>query len=229
MLVLEGRSSPHATEDRPHSQPTDRTLRVLVVDDHPAIRTGLSQLLEEQPDMTVLDAVPSAEAAMAVAEFESPDVVVADYQLGSRNGLWLSRKLKQLRPPPAVVIYTAYCDGPLAAACVVAEADGLVSKGRSAAELCHVLRAAARGTKTLPPVPPAIADAMRRRLESQDQAIFGLTLAGVSRAEVAKTLRLSRADLDSRMWAMLHALERLRPAPDRAGAGRGARFPRRRR
>jgi DNA-binding NarL/FixJ family response regulator len=109
------------------------------------------------------------------------------------------------------VVYSAYCDGPLAAACVVAEADGLVSKAGVASELCHVIRLVARGGKRLPPVPPALADAMRRRLEPEDQAIFGLLLAGIDRHEVAETLRIAQAELDSRMWSMLRTLEGLEP------------------
>jgi DNA-binding NarL/FixJ family response regulator len=186
-------------------------LRVLVVDDHPAVRTGLAQLLADQPDLVIADAVERAEIAMSLAERVPVDVVVADYQLGGRSGLWLSRKLKRLRPAPRVVVYSAYCDGPLAAACVVAEADGLVSKAGVASELCHVIRLVARGGKRLPAVPPALADAMRRRLEPQDQAIFGLLLAGIDRDEVADTLRIARAELDSHMWSMLRTLEGLEP------------------
>ena len=54
---------------------------------------------------------------------------------------------------------------------------------------------------------------MRRRLEPEDQAIFGMLLAGIDTAEVAATLGMSRAGLDSRMWAMLHKLEGLSPDP----------------
>ena len=121
----------HAQLDSPAIAPdaSDSPLRVLVVDDHPAVRMGLRELFEDQPDFVVVAAVDSADAAMALAEREPIDVAVVDYQLGSRNGLWLSRKLKRLPQPPRVVIYSAYCDGPLAATSVVAEADGLVSKG----------------------------------------------------------------------------------------------------
>ncbi|MGO9961221.1 MAG: response regulator transcription factor [Solirubrobacteraceae bacterium] len=195
-----------------------RVLRVLVVDDHPAVRTGVLALLEEQPDLVVIDAVGSAEAAMSLVEREPVDVAVVDYQLGSRSGLWLSRMLKRLDPAPRVVIYSAYCDAALAAACVVAEAEALVSKGGVAAELCDAVRAAAVGQTRLPRVAPRLADAMRRRLEPEDQAIFGMLLAGTDRGEIATTLGISATGLDARMWAMLHKLERLgsdaaRPGP----------------
>ncbi|MGI8506579.1 MAG: response regulator [Solirubrobacteraceae bacterium] len=62
--------------------------RLLVVDDHAAVRAGLQGLLEDEGDFEVVAAVASAEAAMAVAEREPIDVAVVDYQLGGRNGLW---------------------------------------------------------------------------------------------------------------------------------------------
>jgi len=186
-----------------------RELRVLVVDDHPAVRAGVLQLLGEQRDLSVVDAVGSAEAAMSLAERERVDVAVVDYQLGSRSGLWLSRMLKRLDSAPRVVIYSAYCDGPLAAACVIAEADALVSKGGVADELCDAVRSVAGGRRRLPSVAPRLAEAMRRRLDPEDQAIFGMLLADIDRAEVAATLGISQAGLDSRMWAMLNKLEGL--------------------
>ncbi|HTP23091.1 MAG TPA: response regulator transcription factor [Solirubrobacteraceae bacterium] len=191
-------------------------LRVLVVDDHPAIRLGLLQLLDDQPDFDVVDAACSAEEARSLAEREPIDVAVVDYQLGARSGLWLTRMLKRLERPPRVVIYSAFSDGPLAAACVVAGADGLVSKGGTGAELCHAIRAVSRGQSRLPLVPPTLAGAMRRRLGSEEQAVFGMLLAGIDPDEIAITLGISEQSLDSRRWAMLHKLEGLRPDP--AGA-----------
>jgi DNA-binding NarL/FixJ family response regulator len=207
----------HATTDAEHSR-TDADpsrLRVLVVDDHPAIRLGLSQLLDDQPDIVVVEVASSAEQARSLAEGDPIDVAVVDYQLGSRSGLWLTRMLKRLEPAPRVVIYSAYCDGPLAAACVVAGADGLISKGGVGSELCHAVRAVARGHSRIPMVPPALAGAMRRRLGADEQAIFGMLLAGIEPSDVADTLGISERGLDSRRWAMLHKLEGLRP--DRAG------------
>jgi DNA-binding NarL/FixJ family response regulator len=195
------------------NDPSDPRLRVLVVDDHPAVRLGVRQLLDDQPDLVVIEAVSTAEAAMSLAERVRIDVAVVDYQLGSRSGLWLSRMLKRLAVPPRVVVYSAYCDGPLAAACVVAEADGLVSKGGVGAELCDAVREVYRGRFRLPPVPPALAGAMRRRLGAEEQAIFGMLLAGIEPLEVADMLGISKAGLDSLLWAMLHKLEGLRPEP----------------
>ena len=210
MVTVNGHFAPPTDPEYVRTDAGLSRLRVLVVDDHPAVRLGLSQLLDDQPDLVVTSVASSAEEARSLAEREPIDVAVVDYQLGSRSGLWLTRMLKRLEPAPSVVIYSAYCDGPLAAACVVAGADGLVSKGGVGNELCHAVRAVARGSSRLPTVPVALAGAMRRRLAPEEQAIFGMLLAGIAPSEVADTLGITGRELDTRRWSMLPKLEGLR-------------------
>jgi DNA-binding NarL/FixJ family response regulator len=181
--------------------------RLLVVDDHAAVRAGVRDMLADEPDFDVVAAVATAEDGLSVAERELIDLAVVDYQLGGRTGLWLSRKLKRLRQPPGVVIYSAYADDVLSAAAVVAEADGIVSKSGLGSELCDAIRAVARGGHRLRPVPPWLSEGLRHRLGHEEQAIFGLLLAGIPRDEIAETLGISTDGLDARLWAMLRTLE----------------------
>lgn len=184
-------------------------IRCLLVDDHPAVRVGLRELLAAEPDFEVLDALATAEAAVAFAEGTRVDVAVVDYQLGGRSGLWVSRKLKRLPDPPAVLIYSAFSDYLLAASCVVAQANGLVSKAALGPDLCDRIREAARGVSRLPMVPPSLAASMRRRFDPEEQAIFGLLLAGIATVEIGRTLDLAHGDLEARLWGMVRKLERL--------------------
>jgi DNA-binding NarL/FixJ family response regulator len=208
MISLASQTSTDATEAAAFAGPHTR---LLIVDDHAAVRAGLRELLDDEADFAVVAAVATAEAALSVAEREPVDVAVVDYQLGGRNGLWVSRKLKRLPRPPAVLIYSAYTDGVLAAAAVVAEADGIVSKGSVGSDLCAAIREVARGRQVLPPVPPRLGEALRRRLDHQEQAIFGMLLAGIPPQEIADTLDLSAAGLESRLWAMVRRLEVAQP------------------
>ena len=192
--------------------PLTRT-RLLVVDDHPAVRAGLRELLADEADFVVVAAVDTAEAGLEVAKREPIDVAVVDYQLAGRNGLWLSRKLKRLPLPPAVLIYSAYTDGVLAAAAVVAEADALVSKGSLGSELCREIRYTAVGEGHLPALPPRLAESLRRRLDHDEQALFGLLLAGLPPAAVAATLGLTSAAMEARLRDLLGRLEGLPAAP----------------
>jgi DNA-binding NarL/FixJ family response regulator len=184
-------------------------IRCLVVDDHPAILAGLRGLLASEPDFDLVDALDTAEEAADRAEQVALDVAIVDYQLPGHSGLWLSRKLKRLPDPPAVLIYSAFSDYLLAAACVVAEADGLLSKSALGSDLYTAIRRAATGLSRLPPVAPTLADSLRRRFDSLEQAIFGLLLAGIGRDEIARTLHIDVTEIETRQWAMLRKLERL--------------------
>lgn len=187
-------------------------VRCLVVDDHPAVRLGLRELLAAEPAIEVVDAVASAEAALALAERSPVDVAIVDYQLGGRSGLWLSRRLKRLVDPPAVLVYSAFSDYLLEAACVVAEADGLVSKAALGSELCERVREAAHGVACLPMVSPTLAESLSRRLDAEEQAIFGMMSARIAVVEIGRTLDLDHGELEARLSGMLRKLERIESA-----------------
>src|SRR5262249_9544931 len=172
-----------------------RGLDLLAVDDHPAVRRGLQQLLDEQLDFQVAAVCSTAESAVAHAERERIDVAVVDYHLGGRDGLWVSRKLAQLPRPPRVVIYSAYASGHLAARCGVAGVDAPPNRGGRGSGLCGAIGAVATGSRLLPRVPPPLADMLRRRLDDVEQPIFGMLLAGISRAEIGRTWGLTRGQL----------------------------------
>jgi DNA-binding NarL/FixJ family response regulator len=197
------------TERQPHDREVSAPIRCIVVDDHPAVRLGLAELLTAEPDFLMLDSFQTAEAAFAFAQGTPIDAAVVDYQLGGRSGLWCSRKLKSLPDPPAVLIYSAFSDHLLAAASVAARADGLVSKASLGSELCDQIRRAAYGDSQLPLVPPAVADSLRHRLDPTEQAIYGMMFARTADPEIAATLGLTSDELEARSWMMLRKLERI--------------------
>jgi DNA-binding NarL/FixJ family response regulator len=224
MLTVSGEARHNSTGDGPLRGATRRDLRLLAVDDHPAVRMGLQRLLEDEPGFEVVAVCPTGEGAVSRAEHEGVDVAVVDYHLGGRNGLWVSRKLKRLPRPPRVVIFSAFANDHLAANCVVAGADALLSKGSLGSELCDTVRSVARGRRMLPRVARPMADMLRGRLHGAEQPIFGMLLAGMSRAEIEQTLGMSDGEFEAREAAMLVKLEplpgeRLDPAarvdPDR--------------
>jgi DNA-binding NarL/FixJ family response regulator len=194
----------------------------LVVDDHPAVRLGLLQLLEDQWDFEVVALSETAESGVAQAEHHGVNVAVVDYHLGGRNGLWLSRKLKRSPRPPGVIIFSAYASDHLAANCRVAGADALLNKGALGSELCDAIRSVSRGRRLLPRVPQPLADMLRRRLDHSEQPLFGMLMAGVPRIVIRETLGMSARELASREDTMLIKLEALPGEGSDSGRGRGA-------
>jgi len=194
----------------------------MVVDDHPAVRFGLVQLLESQPDFEIEVACINADSAVAHAMAQRVDVAVVDYQLPGHNGLWLCRQLKRMARPPAVVVFSAFADHYLAACCAVAEADAVLNKGALGSELCHAVRSVARGRRLLPRVPQPLADMLRRRLAEPEQLLFGMLLAAIPREEIRQALDISERELDMRVSTMLRTLDALPGAAPAAGRGGSA-------
>ena len=184
-----------------------RQIRLMVVDDHTAVRLGVTQLLEDQDDFTVPLVCTGAEDAASRAQASDIDVAVIDYHLGGRNGLWLCQRLKQLAEPPGVIVYSAFANDHLAACCAVAGADGVLNKAGLGSELCDAARSVTGGRRSLPRVPRPIVNMLRRRLSDTEQHVFGMLMAGIPRVEITHTLAISPRELASREATMLRKLE----------------------
>jgi DNA-binding NarL/FixJ family response regulator len=185
------------------------TYRVLVVDDHAAVRSGLTALLADEPDLEPVAAAGSAREALEQAQRVHPDVAVVDFQLGDRDGLTLCRQLKELPTRTRVLIYSAFADGPLALAAVIAGADGVVHKSALAEHLCHAIRMVAAGGAAVPAISPAAHAMVAECLEPDDLPILGMLLAGNEPDEIAEVLRVEPDWLAARRWAMVERMRRV--------------------
>jgi len=205
----------------PHAAEPDQRIRVLIADDHAAVRVGVCRLLDQQPDMRVMTAATNAIEAVT-ATGAAPQVAVIDYHLGDRNGLWVTRRLRQLVPPPRVLIYSAFSDEALALTAIVAGADGLLGKSAIGAELCVAIRRLAAGQRYLPAVSPAVTRAMSARLSPGQQPIFGMLVYGISPQLITARLGITRSELEAERAAILAVLA---PAATRARQPTATRMP----
>jgi len=206
-IAVEG--GPHSISDQ--SPPSDIAPEagVLVVDVDEWLRSRVCHLLENEAGFRLVGVAGSTEEAMRMAERQAVDVAVIGHRARSRSGLWLCRELKRSARPPAVVICSAYPHAVLTACCLVAEADALFSVYHSDAELAGVLDRVVRGVRFLPAVPPRVGAMLHERLEPAEHAIFSMLLAGLSAPDVARGLRMSQAELESRRSVLLGKLETL--------------------
>ena len=193
-------------------------VRVLVVDDHLAVRLGLGRLLDEEDGIELVGLSPGARDGRRDAVRTAPDVAVVDYHLGDGegDGLALCRELRRLPRPPSVLIYSAYADSSLAVMALVAGADGVMSKGSLGTEVSWAIRALAHGRRVLPRIAPSVAGSLRERLAPLDQAILGMLLEDIDEDEISRLLGLGPAALDSRrrgMLATLGSITDLRASP----------------
>ena len=123
----------------------ERTIRILIADDHAVYRWGLRTLLESEPDMEVIgEAATGKEVLERFAEFR-PDVILMDIQMPGVNGIEATRRIIDTNQELGVVILTMYEDDDSVFSAMRAGARGYVLKGAHPSEILKVLRAVASG------------------------------------------------------------------------------------
>lgn len=200
-------------------------IRVLVVDDHQAVRAGLVALLRQEPGFVPVATAPTAEGAVEAAREEAVDVAVIDYHLPDATGVDVCRRLPE---GVGAVLYTAVPLEGVIVPALVAGARGIVSKSAPAEELFDAVRAVARGRAAHPPVPPHALAASIDRVPEGDMPIIGMAIDHTSPAEMADALRVTRDELQRQISRIIEALTprrraatASRPAADWARADGG--------
>ena len=192
-------------------------IRILNVDDHPAMRAGLSAVLRAEPGLVPLNAAASVSDLWPMLNRTKPDVVVLDYHLPGDDGLILCRRIKRQLAAPAVLLYSAYADASLMIPARLAGVDGLVSKAAPANELYDAIRRVARGERVLPPISRELLDAASAKLAPDELPILGMTLEDTRVSDIAAALGIDTTEVAHRIDRMLKRLKVDIPAPRAAG------------
>lgn len=188
-------------------------IRMLLVDDHPALRTGLTAVLRAEPGLVPLGTAADEEELWPALNRTKPDVVLLDYHLPPADGLVLCRRIKRTMPPPKVLLYSAYADASLVIPAVLAGADGVVNKGAPAPELYDAVRTVARGESVMPPISRELLDAARLHLDDEDVPVLMMALDGTPEGEIARTLGATPDEMAHRLDRMISRLKVEVPAP----------------
>jgi DNA-binding NarL/FixJ family response regulator len=191
-------------------------IRVLIVDDHPALRTGVWSMLRVEPGFQPAGAAAGADEALEHAAAVRPDVMLVDYRLAGDNGLLLCHRLQELEHPPRVLVYSAYPEAELAVPALLAGADGVVSKASAPDMLVDAIRKVSRGRTVFPAIGIQRLQASAARLDPEDFAILGMRVERTPVGEIAATLGIEPQTLSDRLRVMI---TRLAP-PVREPAGR---------
>jgi DNA-binding NarL/FixJ family response regulator len=187
------------------------TIRVLVVDDHPVVRSGLRALLEGQDDLEVVgEAADGAQALVAVAA-DPPDVVLLDLRMPVLDGVAVIDRLRRSHPGVRALVLTTYdADADIVRA-VEAGATGYLLKDAPREELFRAVRAAARGE---PVLAPAVAQRLMRRAGAptaptpteRELDVLGLVAQGLTNRAIARRLHVSEATVKTHL---VHAFAKL--------------------
>ena len=122
-------------------------IKVLIADDHPIVRQGLKQILEEQPDMKVTTEARNGQQAIDLAGRADCDVVLLDLDMPGKSGLDVLKVLKESRPKLPVVILSVHPEDQFALRVLKAGASGYLTKESAPETLVKAVRRASEGKR----------------------------------------------------------------------------------
>jgi two-component system, NarL family, response regulator NreC len=180
-------------------------IRLLLVDDHEIVRTGISMLLESETDLSIIGQASSGAQALEMASQLHPDVVIMDITLPDISGIEVTRQLKAQHPEIAVVALTIHEDQQYFFEMLQAGADGYVPKRAASEDLIKAIHAASSGEVFIYPslakvlVSDFLSQAADEKakesvngITSREQEVLEMLAAGKTNEEIAITLSISK-------------------------------------
>lgn len=179
-------------------------VRLLIVDDHPVVRTGLRGMFAGTPEIELVGEASDGEEAVLLAQQFRPDVVLMDLRLPVMDGVTATARITQELPDTQVIILTTYDSDSDILRAIEAGAIGYLLKDTPRDELFRAIHAAAQNQ---PLLTPSVAARLMHRmrtpadegLSDREVEVLGLVARGNSNKEVARALSISEATVKTHL------------------------------
>lgn len=206
---------------------TTGDVRVVVVDDQPLVRSGISFILSTEPGLHVVSEAPNGELGLVAVRNHHPDIVLMDIRMPVLDGISATRSLHESGGPPVLVL-TTFDDDDVLWGALQAGAAGFLLKDTPADDLIAAIRMVAKGGSWLDPrVTPRVLEAVRdnrrvggdevrgfENLSQREVEVLALIASGASNLEIAESLHLSERTVKGHVSSIFTKLG----ARDRAAA-----------
>ena len=191
------------------TQKWSNVTRILIVDDHAAIREGLGALLGRERGFEVCGDVGTVAAALALVREKSPSVAVVDISIGDESGLDLIRRIRELDDSVRVLAWSMYDDLLYAERALGAGAMGYLNKREGVSKIVDAIRAIIAGDIYLSEKMknhmlhrsvggrPAVTKSPVETLSNRELEVFRMIGNGMTTVEISKVLHLSVKTIDT--------------------------------
>jgi two-component system, NarL family, nitrate/nitrite response regulator NarL len=200
-----------------------KTIRVILIDDHAVVRTGLRLIIESSPGMTMVGEAANRQDGLALAAREQPDIILLDLDLGNDSGIDIIPELLELARDARVIILTGVRDPKVHHKAVLLGAMGLVSKEKAAEVLIRATQRVYAGEAWLDPAIVAgvlseVSPAGRAKrtdrdaekiatLTRREREVVELVGQGMKSQEVADRLCISETTVRHHLTSIFDKLE----------------------
>lgn len=180
------------------------TLRLLLVDDHPVVRTGLAGMLGAEDDLEVVGEAGDGEEALVMARRLRPDVILMDLRMPRLDGAEATARILAELPAVRILVLTTYDTDSDIVRAVEAGATGYLLKDTPRVDLAAAVRAAHRGETILaPPVAARLVNRLRAPsvppLTPREREVLAAVATGLSNAEVGRALHIGEATVKTHL------------------------------
>ncbi len=192
----------------------EATTRVFLLDDHEIVRRGVAQLIDAEPDLTVVGEASGASEAIDIVERTQPNVAILDVRLQEGSGIEVCRDIRSSHPDIACLIFTSFADDRALVDASLAGAAGYVLKQVRGSDLLDSIRKVASGAQLLDAATVRLG--MQRLRESdtgrvdslteQERRIFDLIGEGMSNRQIAEHMFLAEKTVKNYVSNMLAKL-----------------------
>jgi DNA-binding NarL/FixJ family response regulator len=190
---------------RTYAPPVEKTVKILIADDHGIVRSGLRMLLEQQPDIEVVGEASDGAEARDMAIRDKPDLAILDVKMPKLTGLQATREIRAHAPDVAILILSMYDDERYLFEALKAGASGYVLKAQADSDLLDAVRAVERGEPFLTPeaqralIQDVLGESSNREdeLTPREQEVVKLVAEAHTNREIAGILHLSEKTVEN--------------------------------